>query len=69
MVRTAFSQRRKQAIKLLANSELRGVKIDRDRWESIFGEAEIDLTLRGEAISPSQFLRLTRLWIDATGKK
>jgi 16S rRNA (adenine1518-N6/adenine1519-N6)-dimethyltransferase len=69
VVRTAFSQRRKQAIKLLANSELSGVKLDRDRWEDIFKAAEVDLTLRGEAISPAQFLRIARQWMKATGNK
>lgn len=66
IVRTTFSQRRKQAVKLLANSEFSGVKLDRDRWESIFKAAEVDLTLRGEAISPAEFLRIVRIWMDAT---
>lgn len=69
IVRTAFSQRRKQAIKLLANSEFSGFKISKVRWEDIFAQALIDPTLRGEAISPAQFLAIVRLWRNATGKK
>jgi len=69
IVRTAFSQRRKQAIKLLTNSEFSGAKLNRDRWESIFKAAEVDFTLRGEAISPVHFLKIVRQWMNATGKK
>ncbi len=66
LIRAAFNQRRKTLINSLFN--MAGLNLSKDQIGNALQKAELDLKIRGEAISLSQFARLTDVIYELVNK-
>ncbi len=62
LIKAAFSQRRKTLMNCLRNSQ--ELSLTKEEAEALLTKAEIPLNIRGEALSLSDYARLTNIYVE-----